>query len=590
MTRPLVFISYSQKDEAEKDKLMAHLGVLKRELIEPWSDDRLGAGAKWEEEINHAIARARVAVLLITANFLNSDFILETEVPKILERQRNEGLVVMPVIARPCAWKTVTWLKDLAVRPKTGNPIWGEQGGHVEEDLAGLAEELAGLIRKIQETLELEREPPERAVPDPLAVGKGKVTKSRSVSKLLIVDDDSDFCESLIDIFEDTEISLLSAGSVAEARVILDADREIQILLLDLLLPGENGTKLLEHLVGRASDYRVIVLTAHDHLLPARDAVLYNVFQYLSKSEKGLTGQSLRFAVEQARRDIEREHLARENKAADFDDIILNKYPTPFTYIYQELKSDLLPLETLTRQKDIFDLVLRFSALVLMCEYFNSRSRSDELDARIRKKALTLTSANSLGIIDEIVNRQGVLPTTSFLNQFSAFFNAANRTNFQDLMGIFDKYLSESPKRSEFEYEEVVQLSDKLVLPLLQDYRFITHFLVCYVSSVQKVGTGYKYRLKECTGANPQLLFSRREFTFLMDASELYLVSLNSGQFQSLHPFVILEHCTYCKQLEIFFYARFRDSQLHYLSYKTGHSLATKTNVEDFVDVIRLGL
>ncbi|MCB0198185.1 MAG: toll/interleukin-1 receptor domain-containing protein, partial [Anaerolineae bacterium] len=95
MSQPSIFISYSQKDEAEKDKLLSHLGVLQRAgLIDLWSVDQISAGAETAQVIDQAIARAKVAILLISANFLTSDFILNQEVPKLLKRRQNEGLVV----------------------------------------------------------------------------------------------------------------------------------------------------------------------------------------------------------------------------------------------------------------------------------------------------------------------------------------------------------------------------------------------------------------------------------------------------------------------------------------------------------------
>jgi hypothetical protein len=145
--RPSVFISYSHKDEAEKEELVAHLGVLQGEgLVDVWVDDRIGAGRDWAGEIDRAIGRARVAILLITKNFLNSKFILETEVPSLLERRKGERLTVFPVIARSCAWRRVGWLATMNVRPKNGAPVWREGGRYVDDELAAIAEEVADII------------------------------------------------------------------------------------------------------------------------------------------------------------------------------------------------------------------------------------------------------------------------------------------------------------------------------------------------------------------------------------------------------------------------------------------------------------
>jgi formylglycine-generating enzyme required for sulfatase activity len=148
MTQAQVFVSYSHKDEAEKDALLTHLRVVGRTgLIDIWSDDRIGAGADWEAEIREAMAGARVAILLVSANFLTSDFILREEVPTLLRRREAEGLTVFPVIAKACAWQEVDWLASMQVRPRNGWPVWADAGVHVDEDLAAIAKEVAAIVK-----------------------------------------------------------------------------------------------------------------------------------------------------------------------------------------------------------------------------------------------------------------------------------------------------------------------------------------------------------------------------------------------------------------------------------------------------------
>jgi hypothetical protein len=151
MARPTVFISYSHKDEKEKNELLSHLGVLEHAgLIDVWNDDQIGAGTDWEQEIDRTITGARVALLLISANFLTSEFILGQELPRLLRRRQNEGLIVFPVIIKACAWQSVEWLRQMNVRPKNGNPVWGEAGIHVDEDLARIAIEVSEIIKKVE--------------------------------------------------------------------------------------------------------------------------------------------------------------------------------------------------------------------------------------------------------------------------------------------------------------------------------------------------------------------------------------------------------------------------------------------------------
>lgn len=149
MSQPSIFISYSQKDEAAKDKLLSHLGVLQRAgLISLWSADQIGAGVEWAQAIDQAIANAKVAILLISANFLTSDFILSHEVPKLLKRRQEEGLIVFPVIVTACAWRVVDWLAEMQVRPKSGKPVYSDGGSHVDEDFAAIAEEVDRIVRR----------------------------------------------------------------------------------------------------------------------------------------------------------------------------------------------------------------------------------------------------------------------------------------------------------------------------------------------------------------------------------------------------------------------------------------------------------
>lgn len=147
MTKPLVFISYSAEDEDLKDQLLSHLEVLgKAGLVEVWSADRIGAGLEWRAEIDQTISQAKVALLLVTANFLNSDFILDEEVPLLLQRREQEGLVVLPVIAKACAWHRVDWLARLVGDPQRVKPIWRGPDSHVDEALSLIADYVAKIV------------------------------------------------------------------------------------------------------------------------------------------------------------------------------------------------------------------------------------------------------------------------------------------------------------------------------------------------------------------------------------------------------------------------------------------------------------
>jgi len=148
MTKPIIFISYSHKDEDWKNRLVRHLGVLQSEgHLDIWDDKRIEAGEDWYPEIQNAIDTSSVAILLISADFLTSKFILSEEVPRLLERREKEGLHIFPVIIKPCAWKHVQWLTRMQVRPKDGRPISGGSEHEIDTDMAAIADEIISIIK-----------------------------------------------------------------------------------------------------------------------------------------------------------------------------------------------------------------------------------------------------------------------------------------------------------------------------------------------------------------------------------------------------------------------------------------------------------
>lgn len=155
MTKNTIFISYSHKDEPFKDKLATQLGVLQKEgILDMWDDRRIGAGEDWYNKIEKAIQAASLAILLVSADFLTSKFILGEEMPRLLKKREEEGLVIFPVIIKPCPWKQVRWLAQMNLRPKDGRPISGGNDYQIDSDMASIAEEIAGIIPK-----ELEKPP-----------------------------------------------------------------------------------------------------------------------------------------------------------------------------------------------------------------------------------------------------------------------------------------------------------------------------------------------------------------------------------------------------------------------------------------------
>lgn len=100
----VVFVSYAHEDTDLLDRLLVVLKPLVREgHVELWADQWIEVARRWSDQIESNLLRAEVAVLLVSADFLASDYIMEVELPRLVER--DVPLVCVPV--GPCAWKRV---------------------------------------------------------------------------------------------------------------------------------------------------------------------------------------------------------------------------------------------------------------------------------------------------------------------------------------------------------------------------------------------------------------------------------------------------------------------------------------------------
>lgn len=119
-----VFYSYSHRDERMLERLQKHLSMLRRRgLITEWSDRAIEAGSEWRAEISRELEAANVILLLVSADFLASDFCWEEEMQVAVERSARGDAKVIAVMLRPVDnWEETPFAK-LQVVPKDGRPI-----------------------------------------------------------------------------------------------------------------------------------------------------------------------------------------------------------------------------------------------------------------------------------------------------------------------------------------------------------------------------------------------------------------------------------------------------------------------------------
>jgi hypothetical protein len=119
----VLFFSYSHLDESLRDQLETHLSSLRRQgTISSWHDRRITAGTEFGGAIDSNLDLADVILLLISPDFIASDYCYEREMSRALERHQKGEARVIPVILRPCDWHGLPFGKLLAT-PKDGRPV-----------------------------------------------------------------------------------------------------------------------------------------------------------------------------------------------------------------------------------------------------------------------------------------------------------------------------------------------------------------------------------------------------------------------------------------------------------------------------------
>jgi hypothetical protein len=122
-----LFYSYAHEDESLREQMEKHLRLLRRQgLISEWHDRQIVAGTQWARQIDSHLETASVILLLISSDFLASDYCYDLEMQRALERNSRGEAQVIPIILRPCEWRNAPFA-TLQVLPRDGLPVteWG---------------------------------------------------------------------------------------------------------------------------------------------------------------------------------------------------------------------------------------------------------------------------------------------------------------------------------------------------------------------------------------------------------------------------------------------------------------------------------
>lgn len=147
-----IFISYSHEDEELRKGLEKQLSVLKREgSVLIWNYRDISAGDEWKRQIDEHLNSSQLILLLISSDFLYSEYCYEREMKRAMELHESGQVRVVPIILRPSDWKKAPFGK-LQALPANAEPVVSRKWGCVDEAFLDIAMGIRKIIEKMQLT------------------------------------------------------------------------------------------------------------------------------------------------------------------------------------------------------------------------------------------------------------------------------------------------------------------------------------------------------------------------------------------------------------------------------------------------------
>jgi hypothetical protein len=155
-----IFYCYARKDKSLRDELEKHLAALERSgRVITWHDRKILAGTEWKKEISNQLDTSDIILLLVSPSFIHSDYCYSIEMQRALERHRAGAVQVIPIILRPCDWKTMP-IHALQALPEDGRPIshWRNRDDAFQNVVKGIRQVIDAFYYKSSYREESDRE------------------------------------------------------------------------------------------------------------------------------------------------------------------------------------------------------------------------------------------------------------------------------------------------------------------------------------------------------------------------------------------------------------------------------------------------
>jgi hypothetical protein len=142
-----IFFSYSHEDEGLRKELEKHLSLMWRQgIAKNWHDRMIGIGTEWAGQIDKHLNSAQIILLLISADFLASEYCYGIEMTRALERHKRGEARVIPILLRDVDWSRAPF-KELQFLPRGGQPVtrWADK----DEAFASIAREIRRVVDEL---------------------------------------------------------------------------------------------------------------------------------------------------------------------------------------------------------------------------------------------------------------------------------------------------------------------------------------------------------------------------------------------------------------------------------------------------------
>lgn len=145
-----IFVSYSQSDRKWLERLLGMLTpMVRKDTIDTWDDSKILPGSKWYEEIKKAIASAQIALLLVSVDFLASDFIMEDELVLLHEAEKH-GLTIHWIAVGYTLYQETEFAESQALN-NPAKPLSSFSGSKLEKELMSICKKIKKLIDSPQD-------------------------------------------------------------------------------------------------------------------------------------------------------------------------------------------------------------------------------------------------------------------------------------------------------------------------------------------------------------------------------------------------------------------------------------------------------